>query len=651
MTLIDLFFNCVVLYVLGSLLRLFPDHSAEYLKTAGLFYLLKTAFWLGLRIPLMLPIDRWVRRGMPCDDNEPALIRAIYYFPFDFTLFYGALLGAFYAALVFWMVYGPLRLGEEILIPGLMLAGSICAGAIAVGVPVNLILTAKFSGRLAERKASAFHMVPGKQLSLGAKMATIALALGCAPSLLLFSVQRFIQDQGLYEEAGRTAAAVMRGLAKEDPSRFHRWVLSERANPFLVEDGQVRFFGPVAPTPEVVVLITDSVPQGAILDRVERQNRYVIAMRRREGGSAHGVLVGVPDPPNHWLAMSLVIMLACFWPLFTATLLVRTIVVPISFVASTFHRIIGRGRTEETDRVPIFYKDEVGRLAFNANRTIDILTEARQQLEVTAETLALKNHELEQAYRTKGEFLANMSHELRTPLNAIIGFSRLTRRKLGDTIPERQRRNLDLIEQSGEQLLSLVNDLLDFEKIEAGKLTVRQQTVELVPLLEGLESTLGPMAAERGLQLVVETTNLPESLPSDKERLRQILSNLVTNAIKYSDHGTVKMTGSLEGEDVVFRVSDQGIGMTPEQLEKIFDPFHQVDATETRERGGVGLGLSIVSRLTDLLKGRLSVRSTLGEGSEFEVRLPLRPFEILFDGGEEDGFVDRLGDVVVEPGA
>lgn len=622
MTLIDLFFNCVILYVLGSLLRLFPEHTVEYLKMAGLLYLIKTALWLALRIPLMLPIDRWERRGSPCDDNDPALVRAIYYFPFDFTLFYGALLGAFYAALVFWLAHGPLRMGEEILIPGLMLAGSICAGAIAVGVPVNLILTAKFSRRLAERKASAFHLIPGKQLSLGAKMATIALALGCAPSLLLFSVQRFVQDQGLYEEALRTASAVMRGLAREEPSRFHHWVLSERANPFLVKDGQIRFFGTTAPTPEMVSLLTESAPQEATLERVERQQRYVVALRRRDGGGAHGVIVGVPDPPNHWLAMSMVILLACFWPLFTATLLVRTIVVPISFVASTFHRIIGRGRTEETDRVPIFYKDEVGRLAFNANRTIDILTEARQQLEDTAETLALKNHELEQAYRTKGEFLANMSHELRTPLNAIIGFSRLVSRKLGDTIPDRQRRNLGLIEQSGEQLLSLVNDLLDFEKIEAGKLTVRRQTVEIAPLLEGLKSTLGPLAAERGLRLVVEMAELPESFPSDRERLRQILSNLLTNAIKYSDRGTVTLTGSREGEDVLFRVRDQGIGMTSEQLEKIFDPFHQVDATETRERGGVGLGLAIVGRLVKLLQGTISVQSKVGEGSEFEVRLP-----------------------------
>ena len=623
MTLIDLFFNCVVLYILGSLLRLSFEQSVAYFKAAALLYLCKTVLWLGLRIPLMRPIDRWRRRGSPCGDNDPALIRAIYYFPFDFTIFYGLLVGAYYAVLAVWMVYGQLRLGEELLVSGLVLAGAICAGAIALGVPVNLLLTAKFSRRLAERKAKAFHEIPGKELSLGVKMATIALALGCAPSLLLFSVQRLIQDQGLFEEARRTASGVMRGLAKEKPSEFSHWVISERANPFLVTHNEIRFFGASRPSSETLELITVGAARSSSYEHLDRQHRYVLKMSPRGGGSVHGVLVGVSDPENHWLAMSIVIVLACLWPLVAATLLVRTIVGPISHVGSTFHRIIGRGRTEESDRVPLFYKDEVGRLAFNANQTIDILTEARQELEITASSLAQKNQELEQAYRTKGEFLANMSHELRTPLNAIIGFSRLMGRKLSDSIPERQRRNLELIEQSGEQLLSLVNDLLDFEKIEAGKLTVRRQAVELEPLLEGLEETLKPLAAERGLEFELKTCGLPETIPSDKERLRQILSNLVTNAFKYSDRGTVQLKGFQQDGEVVFQIVDQGIGMSAEQLEKIFDPFHQVDATETRERSGVGLGLAIVSRLVELLQASIAVTSTPGGGSTFEVRFPL----------------------------
>lgn len=623
MTLIDLFFNGVVIYALGSLLRVVPFYTGDYYKAAAGFYLVKTIVWLGLRIPLMLPIDRWEKRGSPPDDDDPALIRAIYFFPFDFTIFYGVLLGAFYAAFMGWMIYGPgpIQLGYDLMFPGLMLAGSVCAGAIAVGVPVNLILTARLSRRLAERKARSFEDIPGKELSLGAKMATIALALGCAPSLLLFSVQSFMQDQGLYQEAQRSAAAVMKGLAQEAPDTFGRWALSSGTLPFWVQGGRISFAGAAEAPSQVSALIASAASRNRETTMVDRRFRFVVKMKPRHNG-VHGVLVRVPEASNHWLALSLVVMLASLWPLVTATLLVRTIVGPISTIATTFHRIIGRGRTEDSDRVPIFYKDEVGRLAFNANRTIDTLTEARGQLEVTAANLAQKNHELEQAYRTKGEFLANMSHELRTPLNAIIGFSRLMKRKLGETLPARQAKNLEMIEQSGEQLLSLVNDLLDFEKIEAGKLDVRREDVELASLLDALSDTLTPMAAEKGLKLVFQREALPEVIPSDKERLRQVLTNLVTNGIKYSDTGTVTLTARGQDDWVVFTVTDQGIGMSADQMEKIFDPFHQVDASQTRERGGVGLGLAIVARLVRLLRGRISVESEVGSGSTFTVTFP-----------------------------
>ena len=633
MTLIDLFFNTVVIYVLGILLQVIPDQTVAYMKVAGGLYILKQVIWLGLRIPLMLPIDRWEKKGSPPDDDSPSLVRAIYYFPFDFTLFYGLLLGLFYAVLMAWMVYGPgpIQLGDELMLPGLMLAGSVCSGAVAIGVPVNLILTARLSRRLAERNAASFEKIPGKELSLRAKMATIALALGCAPSLLLFSVQSFVQENNLYHEAERIAASVMKGLASEPPSGFHRWALSDGTQPFWVQGDRIGF-ATGEPPEQVTRMILASAKDAQATTLVDRRQRFIVVMAPRNDG-VFGVVVQVPDPRVDWLALSLVLLLASFWPLLTASLLVRTIVGPISLIASSFHRIIGRGRTEGSDRVPIFYKDEVGRLAFNANRTIDILTEARGELEVTASNLAQKNQELEQAYRTKGEFLANMSHELRTPLNAIIGFSRLMRRKLSDTLPERQRKNLDMIEQSGEQLLALVNELLDFEKIEAGKLDIRRGDVPLGPLLDGLEATLRPQAEEKGMVLEVRRgPDLPRDIHSDRERLRQILSNLVTNAIKYSDQGTVSLTVTAttvertqaqgQGPEVVFEIADQGIGMTPEQMEKIFDPFHQVDSSTTRERGGVGLGLAIVARLVRLLRGHIEVASVKGQGSTFTVRLP-----------------------------
>ncbi len=624
MTLIDLFFNCVMVYVLGHLLRVLPDFSATYWSTALVLFLCKTALWLGLRIPLILPIDRWEKRGAPPDDNNPKLVRAIYYFPFDFTVFYGVLLGAFYAVLVAWMIFGwgPIQLGRDMMMPGLIFASAVCAGGIAIGVPVNLILTSRLSRRLGERQALAFSDIPGKSLSLGVKMATIALALGCAPSLLLFSVQTFVQDQGLYLEAQRTADAVMSGLASEDTQKFERWALTSRTHPFWLADDTLKFAGRRAPPPEGVAWVERLIRRSKSISISQRQHRLVLRLGMVDG-RRFGVLVRVPDPENHWFALSLVVFLAAIWPILTATLLVRTIVEPISQISSTFHRIIGRGRTEESDRVPIFFKDEVGRLAFNANRTIDILTEARGMLEVNAQSLAQKNAELEQAYRTKGEFLANMSHELRTPLNAIIGFSRLMRRKLEGTLPPRQRKNLSLIEQSGEQLLTLVNDLLDFEKIEAGKLVISYDSLQMEPFLETMRVTLKPLAEAKALSLSFSTEDCPDPYWTDRDRLRQILTNLLTNAIKYSDAGEVRLDIAVEAEHVVFAITDQGIGMDEQQLAMIFDPFHQVDSSETRERGGVGLGLAIVARLVRLLKGEIEVESSEGDGSKFTIRLPL----------------------------
>ena len=283
----------------------------------------------------------------------------------------------------------------------------------------------------------------------------------------------------------------------------------------------------------------------------------------------------------------------------------------------------GMARLQHTTVTSIPTHDGSGCLACFAVEDVSEVTRRIADLRETRDKAEALAAEARRANAAKSEFLANMSHELRTPLNAIIGFSRLMKRKLKGTLPDRQQKNLDLIEQSGEQLLALVNDLLDFERIEAGKLTIHRSETELAPLLEGLAVTLVPAAEEKGLKLVFESRDLPTAILTDKDRLRQILTNLLTNAIRYSDQGTITVTSASEGEQLKFTVSDQGVGMTDEQLEKIFDPFHQVDASHTRERGGVGLGLAIVSRLVRLLRGEISVTSAKGKGSCFTVSLPV----------------------------
>jgi signal transduction histidine kinase/DNA-binding response OmpR family regulator len=620
MTSLDFVLMTILCYVLGLLLGLIPGASAEFWTVAGICYAIKTAIWLMMRIPLLLPIDRWCKRGMPPDDNDPKLIRSIYYFPYDFSVFYGFMIFLFYTGmmLVFIRRESSIQLGEHLMLPGMMFALAIGAGAIAVGVPVNLLLTAKFSRRLSEREVDSFDEIPGKKISLQTKMATVAVALGCAPSLLLFSILSFLQYDSLYLEAGRMGDTVAQHMSAEAPDSVYRWTLAG-TYPFATDGDDIRFIGARQPEAKSLRLMTQATGNREFL---ERRVGYVLRFSPGSSGK-RGVIVKVPEPADNFLVLTLVLLLACLWPLVTSVLTVRTIVKPVEVIAATFHRIIGRGRTEGTDIVPVVYKDEVGRLAFNANRTINILTEARGMLEESANDLAEKNHELEQAYRTKGEFLANMSHELRTPLNAIIGFSRLMKRKLKDTLPPRQKKNLELIQQSGEQLLTLVNDLLDFEKIEAGKLTMRREPVDLQELLSGLKETLEPVADEKKLVLSFETEGMPSTISSDRDRLRQVLTNLITNGLKYSDEGTVTVTVETRDDRVAMIVTDQGIGMTEQQVEKIFDPFHQVDGSETRERGGVGLGLAIVGRLVVLLEGEIEVSSERGKGSTFVLTLPI----------------------------
>lgn len=253
------------------------------------------------------------------------------------------------------------------------------------------------------------------------------------------------------------------------------------------------------------------------------------------------------------------------------------------------------------------------------------LEKTNAALEKTNAKLASSNTALVETSRLKSQFLANMSHELRTPLNAIIGFSRIVLRKTESIIPEKQAKNLQMVHESGKHLLDMVNDLLDIERIEAGMLRVSLSTVEVTSLIAGVVSSLAPAAAEKGLVLesVVGATM---QMRSDPVRLRQVLDNLVNNAIKYSDTGTIRVRLEQHPADapteVRLAIEDQGLGIPEEHVARIFDAFHQVDGSSTRAQGGVGLGLHLVRRLVELLGGTVSVVSEVGKGSTFVVTLP-----------------------------
>lgn len=246
--------------------------------------------------------------------------------------------------------------------------------------------------------------------------------------------------------------------------------------------------------------------------------------------------------------------------------------------------------------------------------------------ELDAKELKRLKENAEAANLAKTVFLANLSHEMRTPLTAIIGFSDIALDP--DESAEGRGEALKTIRSSSDHLLNLINDILDFSKIEAGALDLEHASASPMELLDDVVSIVHHHAQRKKLAFGVEHLYpLPEKIDTDPLRLKQILLNLCNNAIKFTATGTVAVRVSFDTEQnrLCYRVTDTGIGMSPDQLQQIFEPFKQGDASTSRRFGGTGLGLSLSNRLAELLNGQLTVRSEVGKGSEFELSLDLKP--------------------------
>jgi len=264
-------------------------------------------------------------------------------------------------------------------------------------------------------------------------------------------------------------------------------------------------------------------------------------------------------------------------------------------------------------------RDEDGRAIRIAGALMDI-TEEKNNLLATNRM----RETAEAANRTKSAFLANMSHEIRTPMNSIIGFSELA---LDGNIPQKTKEYLNNISESAQWLLNIINDILDISKIESGKIELEQIPFDLPYIFAHCQSVITPKAREKGITLYCYAEpSVGKKLLGDPVRLRQVLINLLSNAVKFTNIGAVKLFASIkkyDGSNIVmhFEIKDSGIGMSPEQIAKIFEPFMQGDSSITRKFGGTGLGLAITKNIIELMGGALIVESTVGVGSKFSFEL------------------------------
>jgi len=236
------------------------------------------------------------------------------------------------------------------------------------------------------------------------------------------------------------------------------------------------------------------------------------------------------------------------------------------------------------------------------------------------------NEKAEAANNAKSQFLANMSHELRTPLNAIIGYSEILQEEAEDSGNSSAVSDLQKIQSAGKHLLALINDVLDLSKIEAGKMDIFPETFSIRNVVDEVATTVQPMLARNANTLRVTCPGDIGTIHSDMIKVRQVLLNLLSNACKFTERGTIALDVSREtkraGPAILFRVTDSGIGMTEAQMGKLFEAFTQAEASTTRTYGGTGLGLAITKKFCQMLNGDVSVSSERGKGSVFTVRIP-----------------------------
>jgi signal transduction histidine kinase len=345
--------------------------------------------------------------------------------------------------------------------------------------------------------------------------------------------------------------------------------------------------------------------QGALADRLERLTNQLV--NRAEADMLAGIAASQQSYATSQGVVICLVLGSVVLALALGYAISWSLIGPVTEIEAGLRRIAGGNFS---GRVHVANRDELGALAANVNRMWGELGLVYQQLEA--------------ANRHKSEFLANTSHELRTPLNAILGYAELIEDNIYGEVPPKIREVLQRIQSNGRHLLGLINDVLDLSKIEAGQLHLSVTTYSMKEVIATVVTATEGLAREKKLALrAIASENLPTG-EGDERRITQVLLNLVGNALKFTEAGGVEVRASMENDHFELSVSDTGPGIPPEERERIFEEFHQLDTSTTRTKGGTGLGLAISKKIIEMHGGRIWVESDVGRGSTFHFTLPVR---------------------------